>query len=233
MDHPPTELRPTSLRAKLAIVGLSVCGVQCLLSAGLLAWGATLNGDFQVAGEGSPVLQQWARLEELEVSFNTAWIVCFVTTTVLFCRWLYRSYQNMIVLQPRAPWGIGGLPFTPGGAVASFFIPVLNLWRPYQAVRELWDRSVPDEQTWQGAPVVVLWWSAWLGAEVLRRVGGHILRPSADADLLAPGLALSAASQLMWVAAAILAIGVVRGIERRQGIRIAALASLVPGRLAP
>ncbi len=233
MDHPPPELRPTALRAKLTILGLSVCGVQCLLAAGLSARVATLVGDLRVANESSPVLQQLATLEELETPLSMAWIVCFLTTTVLFGRWLHSAYHNVIVLQPQADRDRLGLTFTPGRAVASFFIPLFNLWRPYQAVRELWDSSAPADNAGQTSNVVAVWWSAWLAAQFIGRAGERMLRPDAGEHLLVPGLAAVTISQLIWIAAAALAINVIRGVEHRQGMWLAGLKSVVPGRITP
>src|SRR6202034_462977 len=61
----------------------------------------------------------------------------WVLGAVLYCRWLYGAYD----LNPR----LGGSPlrFTPSYAVASFFIPILVLWQPFQALRDLYVASDP------------------------------------------------------------------------------------------
>jgi hypothetical protein len=66
-----------------------------------------------------------------------AQVVPAVVAAVLFCRWLYRAYEDNRRL--------GGLPvrFTPGGAVASFFLPFINFYRPYQVMRDLHAASDP------------------------------------------------------------------------------------------
>jgi len=231
MQHRAPELRPTALRAKLAIIGLSVCAVQCLLNAGLSVRVLTLVGDLRVATESSPVLEQLAALEELEIPLTAAWAVCFLTTAVLFCRWLYSAYHNVIVLQPQAGRDTMGLTFTPGGAVAGFFIPFVNLWRPYRAVRELWDGSAMDESTDHARSAVGLWWTAWIVAQIIGRAGERMLRPNASDELLVPGLMAITVSDLVWIVAAGLAIKVIRGVEERQELWIAGLKAVVPGRV--
>jgi len=71
-----------------------------------------------------------------------------------FLRWFYWSNRNIRAL------GADGLTFSPKRAVGQFFIPILNLWRPYMAVNELWKAS-HDPGRWrssrQGA-VLPLWW---------------------------------------------------------------------------
>lgn len=209
-----------------------MCAVQCLLGAGLSARVLTLVGDLRVATESSPVLEQLAALEELEVPLTAAWAICLLTTAVLFCRWLHSAYHNVIVLQPQAGRDVDGLTFTPGGAVAGFFIPFVNLWRPYRAVRELWDGSSMDESTDHASSVVGLWWAAWLAAQFVGRASDRMLRPDASDDLLVPGLMALTISELVWVVAAGLAIKVIRGVEERQELWIAGLKTVVPSRVA-
>jgi hypothetical protein len=56
-----------------------------------------------------------------------------------------------------------GLKYSPGWAVGSFFVPILNIFRPYQIAQEIWKASDPEASTvsWkQSKPgiVVILWW---------------------------------------------------------------------------
>lgn len=76
-----------------------------------------------------------------------------VAAAVAFCRWFYRAYANLPALGERHP------RFTPGWAIGYFFIPVLNLFRPYQAAKEIWAAST-------GRPhgLLVAWWALWLFA---------------------------------------------------------------------
>ncbi|QYO65100.1 DUF4328 domain-containing protein [Leptolyngbya sp. 7M] len=48
-----------------------------------------------------------------------------IATIVLFLVWLYRAHKNLFSLKPTH------LDFSPGWAVGWWFIPFLNLVRPY------------------------------------------------------------------------------------------------------
>src|SRR5688572_6359973 len=61
--------------------------------------------------------------------------VLFVIATVFWCMWVYRTYRNLPAL------GAEGLNYSPGWAVGYYFIPVLNLFRPFQVMRETWRAS--------------------------------------------------------------------------------------------
>lgn len=58
-----------------------------------------------------------------------------ITTIILFAMWIYRANFNARSL------GAQKMKFTPGWSVGYYFIPFLNLWRPYQAMKEIWKAS--------------------------------------------------------------------------------------------
>jgi hypothetical protein len=60
-----------------------------------------------------------------------------VVTTVVYCRWLYRAYVDHERL------GGAPLPLSPRDAVLAWFLPVINFYRPYQALRDLHAKGDP------------------------------------------------------------------------------------------
>jgi len=83
----------------------------------------------------------------------------FIITAIFFGRWIYRAHQNVRALGER------DLRFTPGWAVGYFFVPIFGLWRPYQAMKELWHASQPPAERYRSgtATTLGLWWALWLG----------------------------------------------------------------------
>ena len=61
--------------------------------------------------------------------------VSYLAVIVLYCVWIYRSSVN----SRRLP-GLGSPQFTPGLCVGYHFVPVVHLWMPFQAVKEILDR---------------------------------------------------------------------------------------------
>ena len=83
-----------------------------------------------------------------------------LSASSLFLIWVYRVNVNVCVM------GAVGLKISPGWAVGFFFIPILNLWKPYQAMNEVWWAS-SDPIDWeqkknQESSVVGKWWFFWL-----------------------------------------------------------------------
>lgn len=88
-------------------------------------------------------------------------VLVFLTTAVLYCAWIYRSNKNVRAL------GAKGLRFTPGWCVGWFFVPIMCLFRPFQAVKEIYRAASPEAgaEDWGEVPVPPLigwWWGLWI-----------------------------------------------------------------------
>ena len=68
----------------------------------------------------------------------TSQLTMLIRTAIAFMTWLYRCRANL-----RA-FGTRHLRYSRNWAVFGFLIPVLNLVRPYQVAREVWQASDPS-----------------------------------------------------------------------------------------
>jgi hypothetical protein len=87
----------------------------------------------------------------------------WLATAVVFLRWIYLAKANTGAL------GATQTRFRPGWSIGWYFIPFANLWKPYQAMKELWCASV-DPGSWPGVPVpslLRLWWTLWIISNLL------------------------------------------------------------------
>ena len=90
-------------------------------------------------------------------------IALYIATACVFGRWIYLAHRNLLALDARY------LRFGPGWAVGCFFVPIINLWAPYQAMRDLAKASRNPRQ-WEledTPPVIIIWWVLWLIAEFM------------------------------------------------------------------
>jgi len=148
-----------------------------------------------------------------------------VVAVVLFLVWLYRAVSNANRL---AFW----MRFTPGWAVGWFFIPIANLFRPLQVVREVWRVCDPSPAAGTAAgrrdlrvsPLVPVWWAAWLLSDI---VGGAVAvsteRPTSVVDIRNLALAGLVTDALL-IASLFTTILLVRRVEAREVAKAAALA---------
>jgi hypothetical protein len=93
-------------------------------------------------------------------------ILYAIVVACVFGRWLFVAARNVRAL------GARDLRVTPGMVVGSYFIPILNLFRPYQGLQETW-RASHDPDDWQlkrGGALPRWWWGVWLAANLCASV---------------------------------------------------------------
>jgi len=150
---------------------------------------------------------------------TTAYGLPAIITIPSFLYWVYRAYKNLFVLVP------GELPRSPIWAAFSFLIPVGNLWLPYKAMSEIWRGGGANETAirWQESPnhpLMGFWWALWL---IGGTTGYSVLSFIANNDDMSAYYA-RLGIDLVLIAAAVLAIVLVRQSVRRQEVAVALLA---------
>lgn len=90
---------------------------------------------------------------------------------VIVSVWIHRISSNT-----RALVGPRYMDFTPAWAVGWYFIPFANLWKPYQAIRELWTLNFAKHPAHPGEANALLpvWWFLWLGWNAASNLAGRM-----------------------------------------------------------
>lgn len=91
-------------------------------------------------------------------------LATMVAAIVLVAMWIYRAHANV------REAGIGQLPISPAWAVIWFFVPIANLFKPFDAMRQLWRASQADAVAEAGAWLLQTWWAAWVLGTILGNV---------------------------------------------------------------
>jgi hypothetical protein len=160
-----------------------------------------------------------ASLERIQLVTGAAHTLLTLVTAVIFLVWLHRSYANLEAL------GARDCTYSPGWAVGYFFIPILNLFRPYQVTQEIWKASDPRcasarPLAWKSAPgsaLVGLWWTFWILTNIAAQVSTRIsLNDKAGLPALRIATQASLVSAIAEVFAGALLIFVIWGITTRQ-----------------
>jgi hypothetical protein len=156
-------------------------------------------------------------------------IVLSLVTGIVWLVWQHRSQTNLRTA------GLRSLAFTPAWAVGWWFIPIANLWKPFQATRELFKASAGGERWWETRTPALLgwWWAGWIAFNVMDATASAFFGgDEVSVGSFITGDRFSIAGDLLSTATAILAIVVVREVIRRQSTLrpAAALDSDVPPR---
>lgn len=136
-----------------------------------------------------------------------------LATGIVFLVWFHRVRVNAELFDParhrkKRGWAIGG-----------WFVPVVNFWFPKQITNDIWWASAPREDR-RGLAVVSWWWGLWVAMSVtsiaaFQADAGELDRQELLDDIQRE-VHMTGLSDMLGVAAAILALLFVRRLTQRQ-----------------
>jgi Domain of unknown function (DUF4328) len=140
-----------------------------------------------------------------------AWFL--IATFVVWIVWQFRAQRAARELSL-----VSRFRFTPGWAIGWWFVPIANLWMPFQTVRELWKASDgrpdwPDMRTWS---IIGWWWGAFLGSAVTLRIASALTEEVVTADGVIRQDTWFMIALVIEVAYSVLAMAIVGAVRGRQ-----------------
>ena len=105
------------------------------------------------------------------------YLIALIVTGIAFLKWIHRANKNC------HGFGAQGMEYTPGWSIGYYFIPFINLYKPYRAMKEIWKVST-NPTNWQNENSSALlgwWWALWLISGFL---GQALFRMSMRADTI-------------------------------------------------
>ncbi|MFC0683439.1 DUF4328 domain-containing protein [Novosphingobium clariflavum] len=140
------------LASRTTVVRLALYAYIGLSTLAILMWATTLAFDVDQVNDPSNPLVATAGIASIAILL--VYIGCIVTISM----WIHRAHANLFAA------GMNDLEFTPGWSVGWFFVPLALLFKPFQAMRELWNRShlADDGFTAPADYRLTAWWTCWL-----------------------------------------------------------------------
>jgi hypothetical protein len=155
------ELKDNSARARISIL---VFGLICAINIVAVISGYFEYELLESIRMGVYINEDEAKLNDLRQAFiGILQSIIYFISIVVFLLWFRRAYENLHIL------GIDYLEFRTNMAVWGFFIPVINLFRPFQIMKEIWIESqeqirtlIPDATINTSTYLVGIWWGLFL-----------------------------------------------------------------------
>jgi hypothetical protein len=172
--------------------------VKILLIAGFVVIMATLAG--QVAElQGAVSLDESAELTGAAALYAAVGLtdaLLTLVTIIFFSMWIYRGAANIVAA------GTVGFDYTPGWAVGWFFIPIANLFKPYAAMRQIWNASHggQGDQLEQPEGLLAIWWGTWLLSNIASNISFRLTFNPASPEELQTGLQIGIFAALVSLA---------------------------------
>lgn len=144
-------------------------------------------------------------------------LVLLITCLVMMIRWLRRAYWNLHAQQLY-------LAHSEGWAAGAWFVPFLNMFRPYSIVKEVWRQTqlVAYERV---APHVLLrvWWVIFLLRSVVSNITGRMVTEATTVTQLENSAWGTILTATLGLATAVLTMRVVQriaGFEEQMSLRL-------------
>lgn len=221
----PTPTGPQTVRSLRSPVGLgkAVCVLLGAVAvADVLAIGAGIHSR-QVYGDG--MADDFLRFDEaladradmLYQAAGSLQVLTLLATMVVFIIWFRRVRLNAEVFDPYAH------SMRPGWAVGSWFVPIGALWLPHRVANGVWTASSSGGSNRPPTPRGPLhaWWAALLCAQIFSGYAEQVSSDAEERDEVLSGFDLVMVSDVLDIAAAVLAILFVRRLTAMQGERAA------------
>ena len=204
-----SEYRDPVPLARAAIVWTWIwLGVQlpfAAISAYTVAILASLPGETPASIDSPP--PELAAIDWPLIVIGVATFAVFVISGFLILKWIYRVNSNAHVYS-------GEMKVSPGWNVGFFFIPIANLWKPFQGLRETWEvstmhtREVPGWMRW--------WWACWLAGNFIDNASFRISLQSETVEGITYSSCLDILSAIVEIPLALLLIRLIRTLTAAQ-----------------
>jgi heme/copper-type cytochrome/quinol oxidase subunit 2 len=120
----------------------------------------------------TPETAEWNDLRQRIIAVITIFLI--LGTIITFIMWFYRAYKNLHAL------GIQTLNHSAGWAIGAWFVPFLNLGRPYMIMREIWEETqeqgLEKNEKFMVSPSTIVgwWWGFWLANNIVSNISNRL-----------------------------------------------------------
>jgi hypothetical protein len=170
-------LKPNGQRAKNAItlIWIVLAFEIVALISGYLQYDL-----LQTVANGGEILTETATANDnREQIIAILYMIAFIVSAITFIQWFRRAYYNLHLK-------VNHLSHTEGWAAGSWFVPVVNLYRPYQIMKEMYQETM-ELLTKKGigfnhtfsTNALGWWWTLWIISKI---IGQFIFRYSLKAE---------------------------------------------------
>jgi hypothetical protein len=138
------------------------------------------------------------------------YIIAYVISAVAFIQWFRRAYFNLHTK-------IDNLTDTEGWAAGAWFIPIISLYKPYQIMKEMYERTakllgnkLQNYEQSNTNHLLGLWWTLWIINNILEQVVFRYSEQAETIDELLNSSIISMLSAIIGIPLAIITVRVIK-----------------------
>jgi hypothetical protein len=150
------ELKDNQQRAKWAKVVFIIFGIVIVLFA---LSGYSLLSVLDRIADGGDVSDAEANAVDMRHGLMAIFYMgAYIASVIAFILWFRRAYYNLHQITPET------MSLTEGWAAGAWFVPFLNLVRPFHIMKEIWQEThgLIGSERKDRSEIVGLWWALYL-----------------------------------------------------------------------
>lgn len=205
------ELKPNGQRAKYATLLIWAVLAMDIISIVSYMFQYNLIRD---AGNGGTITTETAEANDNRVQIIAiVYLVIFIISAITFILWFRRAYFNLHLKTKT-------LTFLEGWAAGAWFVPIVNLYRPYQIMKELYDKTI-ELLNQKGLLLNTMttrflgwWWTFWILNNIAEQIVYRYSKIAITIEQLTNSTILSMAKHCIGIPLALLAIKVIHDYSK-------------------
>jgi hypothetical protein len=171
----------------------------------------------QTVSNGGEISNEAANANDLRVQvIAVILLIAYIISVVAFILWFRRAYYNL-------HQKVRTLSFTEGWAAGCWFVPIVNLYRPYQIMKEMYEET---KRYLKGESLdcdlsttyIGVWWALWIINGVLGQIIYRISRHADTLPELITTTTLGIISGVLGIGLALVTIKVIRDYANVEGL---------------
>lgn len=202
------ELKPNEQRAKTAVL---LIWIVLALEALSLISNYFEYDLLQSFANGSEIELSAANENDLRQSIiGVAYMIAYIISAVTFIKWFRRAYFNLHTKTNK-------LTDTEGWAAGAWFVPIVSLYKPYQIMKEMYERTakllgdkLQNYEQSNTNHLLGLWWTLWIINNILGQLVFRYTKNAETIDKLMTSSIISMVSAIIGIPLAIITVRVIK-----------------------
>ena len=215
-EYKGLKLKSNAKRAKILLTFIwIVLGLEVI---SLISSGLQYNL-LQTAANGGEITNDAATANDLrEQIIAILYLIAYVISGLLFIMWFRRAYFNL-------HQKVKKLSFNEGWAAGSWFVPIVNLYRPFKIMEELYEETkkiILDKDNSSQIDLTTkflgLWWTLWIVNGIFGQVVFRLSKNANTLPELMTGTILDIISGVLGVGLGIVTIKIIKDYSEIEGL---------------
>ncbi len=170
----------------------------------------------QDLNNGIDVMDDQLTANDLRVSLiSLLYLIAYIISAVTFIQWFRRAYNNLAARTR--------INHSEGWAAGGWFVPILCLFRPYQIMKELFEKTDKLIKNKDGLAVktnqqtlIGVWWALWILVGYIGNYSFKLLFKSDTIENLSNGTVADIVSSVLEIPIGILAIWIIATFAKKE-----------------